>query len=161
MTNEMLAEGGKRGEAERSLGEILRLMGIIAEVRSREEPERIVLDVAGEEGGLVIGKKGQTLDALQFLLNKIINRDTEGRKPILVDCEGYRERREESLVELALRLVDKVKQTNRSIMMSPMSAHDRRIVHLALDKVPGVTTRSEGEGNFRRLYIVPAPEKQV
>jgi spoIIIJ-associated protein len=118
-----------------------------------------VLEVAGSETGLVIGKKGQTLDALQFLMNKIINRDREGRKPIVVDSEGYRVRRADSLVELALRLGEKAVRTHRTITVNPMSPHDRRIIHLALDKVPGVTTRSEGEGAFRRLLIIPEPDK--
>ena len=148
--------------AEDARGVLLRMlehMGIAGEVRVREEDERIVLEVAGSETGLVIGKKGQTLDALQFLMNKIINRDREGRKPIVVDSEGYRVRRADSLVELALRLGEKAVRTHRTITVNPMSPHDRRIIHLALDKVPGVTTRSEGEGAFRRLLIVPDPTK--
>jgi spoIIIJ-associated protein len=153
---------GKRVEAERVLGEILRRIGIVAEVRASEDAERITLDIAaGEEGGLIIGKKGATLDALQYMVNKIVNRDLVERKPILLDTEGYRGRREDSLVELAQRLSEKVRRTNRAVTMSPMSPHDRRIIHLALDKVPGVTTRSEGEGAFRRLMILPAPDKQV
>ena len=157
----MTSNHGKREEAERALAEILHRMGLDAEVAGREDEERITLDIAGAESGLVIGKKGQTLDALQFLVNKIVNRDAEGRKPILLDSEGYRSRREESLVELAHRLGEKARRTNRTVTMSPMSPHDRRIIHLTLDKVPGVTTRSEGEGAFRRLLIIPAPEKQV
>jgi spoIIIJ-associated protein len=151
----------KRAEAERVLSRVLQLCNLDASITSTEDEERITLDIAGAESGLVIGKKGQTLDALQFLVNKIINRDAEGRKPILLDAEGYRGRREESLVELAHRLGEKARRTNRTVMMSPMSPHDRRIIHLTLDKVPGVTTRSEGEGAFRRLLIIPAPEKQV
>src|SRR5262245_23801200 len=151
----------KREEAERLLGEILRRVGIEARVQSREDEERITLEIAAaEQGGLVIGKKGATLDALQYVVNKIVNRDAAGRKPILLDTEGYRGRREESLVELAQRLGEKVKRTNRAVTMSPMSPHDRRIVHLAVGKMPGVTTRSEGEGAFRRLMILPAPDKQ-
>jgi spoIIIJ-associated protein len=156
-----MAEESKRGEAERVLSEVLRRMGVEAQVQATENEERITLDIAGPESGLVIGKKGLTLDALQYLVNKIVNREAEGRKPILLDSEGYRGRREESLVELAHRLGDKVRRTNRTVMMSPMSPHDRRIIHITLDKVPGVTTRSEGEGAFRRLLIIPAPEKQA
>ena len=165
-TQETQAGGGGGGspteraeDARGVLHRILEHMGIVAEVRVREEDERIVLDVAGSETGLVIGKKGQTLDALQFLMNKIINRDREGRKPIVVDSEGYRVRRADSLVELALRLGEKAVRTHRTITVNPMSPHDRRIIHLALDKVPGVTTRSEGEGAYRRLLIIPEPDK--
>jgi spoIIIJ-associated protein len=157
----MATAESKRAEAEQVLAEILRLMGLEARVSASENDERIVLDIEGSESGLVIGKKGQTLDALQFLVNKIINREAEGRKPILLDSEGYRGRREESLVELAHRLGEKARRTNRTVTVSPMSPHDRRIIHLALDKAPGVTTRSEGEGAFRRLLIIPTPEKQA
>lgn len=150
---------GRAEDARAVLSRILELMGVDGTVKVTEEAERVVLDVAGSETGLVIGKKGQTLDALQFVMNKIINRDREGRKPIVVDAEGYRVRRAEALVELALRLGEKAVRTHRTITVNPMSPHDRRIIHLALDKVPGVTTRSEGEGAFRRLLIIPEPAK--
>jgi spoIIIJ-associated protein len=150
---------GKTAEAQAALGGILGRMGLEASIRVVEDDERIVLDVLGDEAGLVIGKKGQTLDALQYLVNKIVNRDREGRKSIVVDSEGYRGRRADSLVELAHRLGEKAVRTRRVITVNPMSPHDRRIIHLALDKVPGVTTRSEGEGSFRRLLIIPEPNK--
>jgi spoIIIJ-associated protein len=149
------------------LGEILRRMGITATIEARQEAERTILDVKGEETGLVIGKKGATLEALQFLVSKIVHRGVEfeagasraAGKPIVIDAEGYRARREEALVELATRLGEKARHTGRTITVNPMSPHERRIIHLTLDKVPGVTTRSEGEGIFRRLLIIPAPDK--
>ena len=151
------------------LGEILKKMGIDATIESREEGERIVLDVRGPEAGLVIGKKGQTLEALQYLVGKIVHTNIESEggvaagpvtaKPVVVDAEGYRARRVDSLVELAQRLGDKAIRTRRTITVNPMSPHDRRIIHITLDKVPGVTTRSEGEGIFRRLLIIPDPNK--
>jgi spoIIIJ-associated protein len=153
------AETERGAEARQTLETLLGHMGIEATVQVREDDERVTLDVAGSETGLVIGKKGQTLDALQFLMNKMINRDREGRKPIVVDAEGYRGRRAEALVELALRLGEKAVHTQRVVTVNPMSPHDRRIMHMALADVPGVTTRSEGEGSFRRLLIVPDPEK--
>jgi spoIIIJ-associated protein len=156
-----MSSTSKQADAERLLAELLQRMQLEVTVASREDPERIVLEIVGAEAGLAIGKRGQTLDALQFMINRMVNRDAEGRKPILVDAEGYRTRREESLIELAHRLGEKARRTNRTVAMSPMSPHDRRIVHLTLDKVAGVTTRSEGEGAFRRLLIIPAPEKQV
>ncbi|HEY3360137.1 MAG TPA: RNA-binding cell elongation regulator Jag/EloR [Polyangia bacterium] len=150
---------GKAAEAREALWGMLSRMGIEASICVSEDDERIVLDVVGSEAGLVIGKKGQTLDALQYLVNKIVNRERESRKAIIVDSEGYRGRRADSLVELALRLGEKAVRTRRVITVNPMSPHDRRIIHLALDKVPGVTTRSEGEGSFRRLLIIPEPAK--
>lgn len=145
------------------LGEILTRMGLVAQVEVKEDDEHIVLDVKGPESGLVIGKQGQTLDALQYLVARMVHRgaDAEGSfgKLIIVDTESYRERRREALVELAERLGDKAIRTQRPVAVNPMSPHDRRIMHLALDKVPGVTTRSEGEGSFRRLVVMPAPDK--
>jgi spoIIIJ-associated protein len=159
---------GDAVRAREVLGEILKRMGIEATIELREEPERSVLDIKGPEAGLVIGKKGMTLDSLQYLIGKIIHRGeplpegeaaAAGRRTIIVDAEGYRTRREASLVELAHRLSEKAIRTNKTITVNPMSPHDRRIIHITLDKVPGVTTRSEGEGVFRRLLIVPQPDK--
>jgi spoIIIJ-associated protein len=155
-------------QAREVLGEILKRMGIEATIDVREEPDRTLLDIRGPEAGLVIGKEGKTLDALQYLLGKIIHKGGDGEragegdprgKSIVVDAEGYRTRRESSLMELAHRLADKAVRTQRTITVNPMSPHDRRIIHITLDKVPGVTTRSEGEGIFRRLLIVPQPDK--
>ncbi len=157
---------GDAARAREVLGEILKRMGIEATIDLREEPERSVLDIKGPEAGLVIGKKGMTLDSLQYLIGKIIHRgeaipegEGAGKRTIIVDAEGYRTRREASLVELAHRLGEKAIRTNKTITVNPMSPHDRRIIHITLDKVPGVTTRSEGEGVFRRLLIVPQPDK--
>jgi spoIIIJ-associated protein len=154
-------------EAERArevLGGILQRMGIDATIDVREEEEKTFLDIHGPEAGLVIGKKGQTLEALQYLVAKALHRpqsegDDEEYRPVVVDAEGYRSRREATLVEMAGRLGEKAIRTQTPITMNPMSPHDRRIIHITLDKVPGVTTRSEGEGIFRRLVIVPAPDK--
>jgi len=118
--------------------------------------------VKGTDSALVIGKKGQTLEALQFLVGKIVHKGHDGEtgvRSIVVDAEGYRARREGALIEMAHRLGDKVKATGRPITVNQMSPHERRIIHITLDKVPGVKTRSEGEGVHRRLLIVPAPEK--
>jgi spoIIIJ-associated protein len=143
---------------------ILEQMGLQVQVEAVDGPERLLLDVKGEETALVIGKKGQTLEALQYLVSKILYRGAEGTpagKPVIIDAEGYRARREEALVEMAHRLADKAVSSQRPVpVTSPMSPHERRVIHLALDKVPGVTTRSEGEGIHRRLVVLPAPDKQ-
>ena len=145
----------KAGEV---LGTLLKHMGLEAEVIATEDAERITLEVKGPETGLVIGKKGQTLDSLQYLVNKIVSQklpdDQEG-KPINVDAEGYRGRRAESLVELAHRLADKAKRSGRPVEAEPMSAADRRIIHVALAEMEGISTHSEGEGIYRHLIVVP------
>lgn len=145
----------KREEAASVLREILDKMGIEAEVSAFDDGERIILDAHGSESGLVIGKKGATLDALQYLVNRIIFK-APGEKPLVtVDAEGYRGRREDSLVDLAKRLAEKVERSGKPVPVEPMSAHDRRVVHMALADHPHVRTESEGEGAGRRVVIFP------
>lgn len=148
----------KEQAAEKLRGMLAR-MGVAGEVVASEDEERVTLEVTGVETGLVIGKHGATLDALQYLVNKMTWRGDEGGKPIVVDAEGYRARRAESLVELAHRLADKARKTRRPVAAAPMSAGDRRVMHLALANEPGLTTRSEGEGASRRLMIIPVRER--
>lgn len=149
---------GKESDPKPVLLEIVRLMGYEVEVEVTDEGERTLLVIRGADAGQLIGKKGQTLDALQFLLNRMVGRE-ETRKPIVIDCDGYRERRNEALVQLAHRLKEKATQSGKIVAVNPMSAHDRRVIHMALKDTPGVSTRSEGEGALRRLLIVPEPSK--
>jgi len=145
--------------AKKTLQDILRLLGMEAGVQLKEEPERIVLNIEGDGSGLLIGRKGQTLDALEYLINKIVHRGAEDKKRIVVDTENYRSRREESLVLLAQRLGDKAKRLGRPVTISPMSAHDRRIIHLALEEDKSLRTRSTGTGLYRKIVI--SPEKKT
>jgi spoIIIJ-associated protein len=130
-------------------------MDLDAEITAIREDERIHIDLEGADAGRVIGKKGQTLDGLQFLVNKVVNRFPEGRRHVVLDVEGYKERRDESLASMAQRLADKASRTGKVISISPMPARERRVIHLALADTPGVTTRSDGEGTERRVRIVP------
>lgn len=146
----------KREEAAKILRELLDRMGIDAEVSAFDDGERIILDAHGSESGLVIGKKGATLDALQYLVNRIVNKKPGELGPtVIVDAEGYRGRREDSIADLARRLADKAVRSGRPVPVEPMNAHDRRVVHTALADHPGVTTESEGEGQARRVVIFP------
>ena len=143
------------------LEQLLSAMGFSAEVVATEDDERVLLEVKGPDTSLVIGKKGQTLDAIQYLVNRMASRgQPEGDfgKPVHVDAEGYRSRRAESLIELAHRLAEKVKESGKPAEADAMSAADRRVMHLALASTPGVTTRSEGEGIYRHLVIFPTGE---
>jgi spoIIIJ-associated protein len=146
------------------LADVLKKMGLDVSVDAIDTEEKLTLDVKGAETALVIGKKGATLDALQYLVSKILYRGAEGTpagKPVIIDAEGYRARREESLTELAHRLAEKAVKSQKPVFVqNAMSPHERRVIHLALDKVPGVTTKSEGEGMHRRLVVLPAPDKQ-
>ena len=154
--DEGVEEDGKADYAKEVLEGILERMALVAEVSVREDDERVVLDVTGEDAGRAIGKKGQTLDALQFLVNKIVNRFPEGRRYIVVDSGDYRERHDQSLVSMARREAKRAIEQGRTITLSPMPARDRRLIHLSLAKFPGVTTRSNGEGLGRRIQIIPS-----
>jgi spoIIIJ-associated protein len=143
-------------QARQALTGLLEHMGIVAQVEASEAEDHVLLEVRGEETGLVIGKKGATLDAIQYLVNKMVARGDGPRKPIYVDAEGYRARRAESLQELAHKLAAKARKTGRPVAVDPMSPADRRVMHLALADVEGLTTRSEGEGMQRHLVIIPS-----
>jgi spoIIIJ-associated protein len=144
--------------ARKTLQDILRLLEVEATVDLKEESERILLDIKGDGSGLLIGRKGQTLDALEYLINKIVHKDAEDKKRIVVDTENYRFRREDSLVKLAQRLAEKAKRLGRPVTISPMSAHDRRIIHLALQDDKTLRTWSTGSGLYRKVII--SPEKK-
>jgi spoIIIJ-associated protein len=145
----------KRENAAKILREILDRMGIEAEVSAFDDGERVILDAHGQESGLVIGKKGATLDALQYLINRIVSKKPGDGPGIVVDAEGYRGRREDSLTDLANRLAEKAIKGGRPVPVEPMNPHDRRLIHVALADHPDVTTESEGEGLFRRVVIFP------
>lgn len=146
---------GKAEEASDAVRGILERMDLDAQVDIREDAERVVLDVTGPDAGRAIGKKGQTLDAIQFLANKIVNRFPDGRRHIIVDSGDYRARHDKSLVSMARREAKRAVQEGKTITLEPMSARDRRVIHLSLAKFSGVTTCSEGEGARRRIQIIP------
>ncbi len=124
------------------------------------EPGTILLAVSGEESGLVIGRRGQTLDALEYLVNRVVGRDGEpGAGRVVLDVERYRERRREALEQLAKRLAEKAKLTGRVVTLNPMSPRDRRIVHLTLQDDSDVTTRSQGSGHYRKVLLLPSPAR--
>ena len=146
------------------LRELLAHIGVPCTVTAKPDSDSgtVVVSVSGDSSGLLIGRRGQTLDAIEYLLNRMAIRTDEGARPrVVVDVEGYRSRRAEYLHILARRLADKAKQSARVVTLNPMSPRDRRIVHVALQDDPGVETRSEGDGYHRRLLIVPIPHRDV
>lgn len=148
-------QGDVAEEARNLMGEILARMGFDFPVTAEREDDCIVLNIQGDGSGILIGKNGQTLDALQYIINKALNKNGSDRKRIVLDTENYREKRESSLVALALKLGEKAKRTKKPVTVNPMNAHDRRIVHLALKNDRELLTRSRGEGDFRKIIIVP------
>lgn len=135
------------------LKEIISRIGIDGEVESSQIDGSQHLNMITDSPALLIGKHGQTLDSIERILNCIVNKNALVKKKVFVDTEGYRERREESLSELAHQIASKVKRTRQDSVMSPMSAKDRRIIHLTLQSDDTVSTFSQGEGDFRRVVV--------
>ncbi|MCA9833249.1 MAG: KH domain-containing protein [Thermomicrobiales bacterium] len=123
---------------------------------SGDDPTTIFLDVNGRDLGMLIGRRGDHLSQIQFLVNTLVNRQLEDWTRVIVDVEGYRARREESLVGLAERVARQVSRSGRSIVLEPMPANERRIIHLTLKQHPDVATHSDGEGSARRITVEPA-----
>jgi spoIIIJ-associated protein len=141
--------------AQRTLEEILALIPLEATVAASRGEGRITLRVQGDRSGLLIGRKGNTLDALQFLVNKIVSKALDKKIDVVIDSENYRRRREDSLTQLALKMGDKAKRIKKPVTTNPMNPHDRRLIHLALKDDPHVETRSRGEGVLKRVVIIP------
>jgi spoIIIJ-associated protein len=145
-------------KAKEVLGSLLSLLDIQAnvnlETRGSGDQAATTLDIVGEDLGILIGRRGETLLSLQYLINLIVSRHFKSRVGVLVDVEGYRRRRHESLQLLARRLADQVKSTGRSVTLEPMPAGERRIIHLELRDHPHVMTQSIGQGDGRKVAIL-------
>ena len=146
------------GMAKEILENLLSLAEISASVnlgaKGSGDEAVISLDIEGEDLGILIGRRGETLSSLQYLVNLIVSRRLKSRVGVVVDVEGYRQRRYESLRLLARRLADQVRSTGRSVTLEPMTAGERRIIHLELRDDPYVTTQSIGEGEARKVAIL-------
>lgn len=130
-------------------------MGLNVVVDVNPSEENVVLNLRGDDLGLLIGKHGQTLDALQYLTNLAAHRDCRDRVRLVVDIEDYRRRRAVTLEQLAQRLADRVKRSGEKVMLEPMNPHERKIIHMSLQDDTRVETYSEGEEPFRRVVIAP------
>ena len=128
-------------------------------MRAAHDPEAggPVIDLSGEDSGLLIGRRGLTLQSLQFLVNLIVRKQFGEDVRVILDVEGYRKRRESSLRDMAAKVASRVVQSNRSVTLEPMSPADRRIIHTTLAEFPGVSTESMGVGDNRKVTIMPAP----
>jgi len=154
-----------RDETELARGallELLTMMGIEAQIDVREaeaapgeKTPPLVFDVRGPDVSVLIGRRGETLAALQHIARLIIGQETTSRADLIVDVDGYKARREQSLRQLAERLAEQAMRTRRRVVLEPMPPHERRIVHLALRDHPSVTTESIGERDRRKVTIVP------
>jgi spoIIIJ-associated protein len=150
-------------KAKAALRQILDLMGVEATIEQKlaATGDETVLEIRTENSGLLIGRKGQTLEALQYLVTRIAGEHpgNEGRH-LVVDIENYRERRRKSLEDMALRLGEKAKRQRKTVTVDALSAADRRIIHAALQDDPWVSTKSLGQGSYRRLLIIPEGDRK-
>ena len=128
-------------------------MNVSVDINFKEEEKSMDIDLSGEEMGILIGKRGQTLDSLQYLTSLVVNKGNSPYISILLDTENYRQRRKETLESLAYNLAKKVKQTKRNVVLEPMNPYERRIIHSSLQNDRYVTTYSEGEEPYRNVVI--------
>jgi spoIIIJ-associated protein len=150
------AEGGQLGEVREVLEHVREAIGVQARLEIEDTEEAMTATFVGRELGLVIGKHGQTIDAIQYLVNAIVWRGHgEDRKPVVVDAAGYRARRQATLDALAVRSAERAVSSGRAVELEPMTAVERKVVHVCLKDFPGVATRSEGTEPNRFVIIDP------
>jgi spoIIIJ-associated protein len=146
--------------ARKTLFEVIEFIVDDATVSVAKDGGGIRLRIEASNPAILIGRHGRTLDALQYIVRKIVRKKTDTRVPISFDVEGYRDRRKESLTQLALRLGEKVKKSGKPATISPMNAYDRRIIHVALKDDTALKTQSRGGGLFRKLVIFPQKKQR-
>ena len=149
-TNEQMLEFGVE-----ALQRILDGISDGTTIKTKSSREKFFFSVTGGDSGVLIGKRGQTLEAIQYLLEKMINKRTTKKIRVMVDVEGYLEKRKNNLKQLASRMAEKAKKIKKPVTIGQMNAHDRRIVHIHLKDESGIRTQSIGDGYYRKLMIFP------
>ncbi len=134
---------------------LLERMGVRAEVEGFLKEGNLYLEIRGDQGGILIGKHGRTLESLQMLVNRMVNKRLKNAMRVFLDVDDYRKRRADSMVQMALRLGDEAKRTGHSQVAGLLNACDRRIIHLTLKEDPLLKTESIGEGELKRVRIIP------
>lgn len=147
-------------EAKKVTNELLRRMCLPAVVEAHAREAHVYVNITGRDGALIIGRKGETLNAIQYMINRILHKKMGGVVRVVVDTERYRGRRAKSLKEFALRNARKVSSSGREMVLEPMTPADRRIIHMALQHSRSVRTQSRGEGANRRVVISPRTQAQ-
>ena len=142
---------------EKFLQEVLQAMGMgeVTIVSSIDEEGALAIEMSGDNMGILIGKRGQTLDSLQYLTNRVANKSQDGYVRVKLDTEDYRKRRKQTLENLAKNIAYKVKRSRKPISLEPMNPYERRIIHSALQADDRVSTHSEGEEPYRRVVVTP------
>lgn len=154
------AEDSPADRAEQFLVGLLDKMGIVATPEVREEDGTLHIELLGSNMGAVIGRRGETLDAIQQLTSYTVNRGVDKRTRIYVDAENYRKKREETLIRLAQKTADKVMRYRKNMGLEPMNAYERHVIHTALQDTPNVTTYSSGTEPHRRVFVAYDRAKQ-
>jgi spoIIIJ-associated protein len=139
--------------AEKVTQDLIAFMGLEARLTARVEGNTVHIQFEGDKSSLLIGRRGQTLDALQYILTRILHRKFSEKVKIILDSGDYRDRRKRYLEDLAVKMAEKSKQTGKPVVLSPMNAHDRRIIHLALEKDKNLKTISRGDGLLKKIII--------
>lgn len=140
-------------EALRFMKEVTEKMGLDITVRAMVGEDMVYLEMDGKDSGTVIGKRGQTLDSIQYLTSLVVNKDSEKYIKVVVDAENYRAKRQKTLEQLANRLASKVMKTKKYVRLEPMNPYERKVIHATLQQHRNITTRSEGEEPYRRVVI--------
>ena len=135
------------------LNEVAAQMGINVNISAVANDTNVFVNIDGKDSGTIIGKRGQTLDAIQYLTSLVVNKGKSDYIRVVIDAENYRSKREKTLEKLANRLAEKVVKTKRSVRLEPMNPYERKVIHATLQSNPRVTTRSEGQDPYRRVII--------
>lgn len=145
----------KRAEddAQVFLEDLFKSMDLQVKIDIKKENNTLLINLEGENMGVVIGKRGQTLDSIQYLLSLVVNKDSDKYIKVFIDTENYRKRREETLIRLANKISNKVRKTKKTVALEPMNPYERRIIHSSLQNNPYVETHSEGKEPFRKVVI--------
>lgn len=143
----------EENEATIFLKNVTKEMGLELNITAQGNDDAIYIDIDGKDAGTIIGKRGQTLDSIQYLTSLVVNKGNEKYVRVIVDAENYRAKREKTLEQLAMRLANKVIKTKKSVRLEPMNPYERKVIHSTLQSNPSVITRSEGEEPYRRVII--------
>ena len=135
------------------LKDVIRRMGLDLEVKAFANESCLYFEISGKDSGTIIGKRGQTLDSIQYLTSLVVNKDKDKYQRVVVDAENYRAKREKTLEQLAKRLAEKVQKSGKSVRLEPMNPYERKVIHATLQSNSAVTTKSEGEEPYRRVVI--------
>ena len=139
---------------------LLERIGVKAEVDVAFEEGDLHLEIKGDQEGILIGRHGRTLDSFQFLINRMVNKRLETPVRIVLDINDYRKRKTENLKKMAIRVGEKVKSEGHPLTIGPFDAHDRRLVHIALQEDPAIRTESLGEGKLKKMTVIPTLTKK-